>query len=64
MSSEIPDREHDSCDIRVRVLRRGLTPPAITASHDDVVSARYFYQRVAVDGLREAMAGKALRRCG
>jgi signal transduction histidine kinase len=37
--------------VDVQVLRRGLEPPTIAAGHDDVVSARYFYQRVAVEGI-------------
>lgn len=35
----------------VRVLRRGQPPPTIPAGHDDVVTARYFYHRVAVEGV-------------
>lgn len=35
----------------VRVLRRGQPPPTIPVGHDDVVTARYFYHRVAVEGV-------------
>ena len=35
----------------VKILRRGLTPPTLPVGHDDVVAARYFYQRVAVEGI-------------
>ncbi len=35
----------------LRVLRRGQPPPTIPVGHDDVVAARYFYHRVAVEGV-------------
>lgn len=35
----------------VRVLRRGQNAPAIPVGFDDVVFNRYFYQRVAVEGI-------------
>lgn len=35
----------------VRLLRHGQPPPTIPVGHDDVVSARYFYHRVAVEGI-------------
>jgi len=35
----------------VRVLRRGQNAPAISVGLDDVVFNRYFYQRVAVEGI-------------
>lgn len=34
-----------------RILRRGTLPPAIAVSYEDLVSGRYHYQRVAVDGI-------------
>lgn len=34
-----------------RILRSGKLPPGIPANYDDLVSARYHYQRVAVEGV-------------
>lgn len=42
----------------VRVLRRGLVPPTIAVGYDDIVSARYFYQRVAVEGIVRSIGQK------
>lgn len=40
----------------VRVLGRDAPVPTIAAGFDDVVSARYFYQRVAVEGIVRSIA--------
>lgn len=34
-----------------RILRHGEVPPGIPATYDDLVSARFHYQRVAVEGV-------------
>ena len=40
----------------VKVLRHDAPVPTIPAGYDDVVSARYFYQRVAVEGIVRSIA--------
>ena len=40
----------------VRVLRHDAPVPTLPAGFDDVVSARYFYQRVAVEGIVRSIA--------
>ena len=40
----------------VRVLRHDAPVPTLPAGYDDVVSARYFYQRVAVEGIVRSIA--------
>ena len=49
-----------------RVLRHGERPPGIPANYDDLVSARFHYQRVAVEGVVHSVApldeGRSLLR--
>jgi len=49
-----------------RVLRHGERPPGIPANYDDLVSARFHYQRVAVEGVVHTVApldeGRSLLR--
>lgn len=49
-----------------RALRRGERPPGITVNYDDLVSARFHYQRVAVEGVVHSVAplgdGRSLLR--
>jgi len=49
-----------------RVLRSGVLPPGIPANYDDLVSARFHYQRVAIEGVVRSVAaideGRSLLR--
>lgn len=49
-----------------RVLRSGVLPPGIQATYDDLVSARFHYQRVAIEGVVRSVAaideGRSLLR--
>ncbi len=51
---------------KARVLRHGERPPGIPANYDDLVSARFHYQRVAVEGVVHSVApldeGRSLLR--
>lgn len=51
---------------KVRVLSHGERPPGIPANYDDLVSARFHYQRVAVEGVVHSVApldeGRSLLR--
>lgn len=42
----------------VRVLGHASEPPTISVEYDDIVSARYFYQRVAVEGIVRSIEQK------
>ena len=41
-----------------RVIRRGMPLPATPAGYEDIVSARYYYQRVAVEGIVRSIEQK------
>ncbi len=51
---------------KARVLRHGERPPGIPANHDDLVAARFHYQRVAIEGVVHSVApldeGRSLLR--